>query len=233
MVDLRVYPGGRLLIHAYNLRMLIATAFNIPVWQVTGGQEWVDDLRYDIEGKPPEELRSSLSGGEFSNSGLQDPQVRSMLQALLIDRFRLKFHMESQPGTVYLLERGNGLLRLKEAELSLYKRADDGSVTSTNAYPTGDMGMASGSPVMISQTSMPQLANLLGSLQHAPVIDQTGLHGFYNFRSQTIVTDEDFKSGGPMHLLVEALPEMGLKLVKTRGSVDKFIIDNAAQPSAD
>jgi uncharacterized protein (TIGR03435 family) len=233
MVELRVYPGGRLLIHSYTLRSLIAAAFDLSYFQLVGGQSWLGTLHFDVEGKPPAELRNSLFAGEYSNSGIQDPQVRSMLQALLIDRFRLKFHIERQPGTVYLLERSNGPLRLKKAELSLYKRADDGSVTPTDAYPTGDMGMASGSPVMISQTSMAQLANLLGTLQHAPVIDQTGLPGFYNFRSQTIVTDEDFKAGGPMHLFIDALPEMGLKLVKTQGTVEKFVVDNAESPTPD
>jgi len=44
--------------------------------------------------------------------------------------------------------------------------------------------------------------------------------------------DEDFKNGGPMHLLVEAVPEMGLKLVKTEGSVEKFVIDDVELPTA-
>ena len=39
-----------------------------------------------------------------------------MLQSLLIERFHLKFHIESQPGTVYQLTRGNGPLRLKPVE---------------------------------------------------------------------------------------------------------------------
>ncbi len=233
MVELRVYPGGRLIIHGHTLRGLIAEAFDVPGWQVVGGQKWVDASRFDIEGKPPEELRNTISGGEYSNYGIQDARVRSMLQALLIERFHLKFHMESQPGTVYLLTRGNGPLRLKAAELNLYTKSEDGSISPSHAYPTGDVGMASGAPVAIYQTSMPQLASVLSSLQRAPVSDQTGLPGFYNFRSQTVVTDEDFKNGGPMHLLVEAVPEMGLKLVKTEGAVEKFVIDNVEPPTPD
>jgi uncharacterized protein (TIGR03435 family) len=231
LVDLRVYPGGRLLIRAYNLRMLIATAFNVPVWQVVGGQDWVDDLRYEIEGKPPEQLRNSIPGGEYSNAGLQNPQLRSMLQTLLIDRFQLKFHLESRPGTVYLLKRGNGPLRLKQVEVHLYTRSADGSVTPNNNSSTGDIGMTSGLPLTIDQASMPQLARALSGDQRAPVIDQTGLPGFYNFESRTVVTMEDFKNGGLVNLLTEALPEMGLKLVKTQGTVEKLVIDNVEQPT--
>jgi len=232
MVELRVYPGGRLIIHGHNLRGLIAEAFDLAGWDVVGGEKWVDQRRFDIEGLPPEEIRNRISGGEYSNSGIQDARVRAMLQTLLIKRFHLKFHIDSQPGTVYLLKRGDGPLRLKPAELSLYKRSEDGTVTPTNAYPTGDMGMASGAPVGIHQTSMPQLASLLSNIQRAPVSDQTGLPDFYNFRSQMVVTNEDFQNGGPMHLLVEAVPEMGLKLVKTKGLVKKFVIDSVEMPVA-
>jgi uncharacterized protein (TIGR03435 family) len=233
MSDLRVYPGGRLIIHGYSLRALISEAFDLPGWQVVGGQKWVDTSRFDIEGKPPGGLRNTISGGEFSHFGIHDPQVRLMLQALLIERFHLKFHMESPEGTVYLLKRGDGPLRLEASELNLYTRSEDGSITPRGAYPTGDVGMASGAPVAIYQTSMLQLARVLSNLKQVPVSDQTGLPGFYNFKSKTVLTDEDFKNGGTMHFLVEAVPEMGLKLVKTRGVVEKLAIDNVEPPSAD
>ena len=231
MIELRVYPGGRLVIHGHNLHRLIAEAFDVPGWEIVGGDKWVDQQMFDIEGKPPEELRNEIPDGEFSNNGIGDARVRSMLQALLIERFHLKYHMESKPGTVYRLQRGDGPLRLKPAEFSLYTRADDGTVTPSHAYPTGDMGMVSGVPISIHQTSMAQLAGVLSGLQRIPVIDQTGLSGFYNFKSQTVVTDEDFQNGGPMHLLVDAVPEMGLKLVKSDGPVDKFVIDSVEMPT--
>jgi uncharacterized protein (TIGR03435 family) len=231
-VELRVYPGGRLIIHGHTLRDLIAEAFDLPGWEVVGGQKEVDQLRFDIVGLPPEQIRGSIPAGEYTIFGIHDARERSMLQALLIDRFHLKFHMESQPGTVYLLKRGKGPLRLKPTELSLYTHSEDGTVAPSKSYPTGDMGMVVGKPVSIYQTSMPQLANLLSILQRAPVSDQTALPDFYNFKSQTVVTKEDFQNGGPFHLLVEAVPEMGLKLVKAKGQVMKFVIDSAEMPTA-
>ena len=35
-----------------------------------------------------------------------------------------------------------------------------------------------------------------------------------------------------MWMLVDAVPEMGLKLVKTEGVVETFVLDNEEQPSA-
>jgi uncharacterized protein (TIGR03435 family) len=232
MVSLRVYPGGRLVIQGHTLRMLIWEAFDLFPWQVVGGDKWVNEVRYDIEGKPPEELRNSVPGGEFTGSGIRDPRVRSMLQALLVERFHLKGHVESQAGSVYLLKRGDGPLRLERAETHLYTRSEDGSVAPSNSYPTGEIGLVSGKGLRVDQTSMLELAHALSSLQRVPVTDQTGLPGFYNFKSQTILTNEDFANGGPAHLLLEAVPEMGLKLVKTEGTVEKFVIDNVEPPTA-
>jgi uncharacterized protein (TIGR03435 family) len=230
--EIRVYPGGRLVIHGYTLRGLIMAAFDLPGWQVVSGDKWVDSSLFDIEGKPPEDLRNGIQGGEFSNAGIQDARVRSMLQTLLIERYHLKFHMERQAGTVYLLKRATGPLRLERAELNLYTQSEDGSFAPSSSYPTGDMGLASGSPVAINQTSMLQLTRLLSDLRRCPVSDETGLPGYYNFKSKTVLTDQDFNAGDPMHLLVDAVPELGLKLVKTEGVVEKFVLDNEEQPSA-
>jgi len=131
-----------------------------------------------------------------------------------------------------LLKRGEGPMRLQQVELNLYTRSEDGAIAPSHAYPTGDMGMVSGVPVSIHQTSMPQLARVLSLIQRAPVNDQTGLPGFYNFKSQTVATDEDFKNMGPMRLLLDAVPEMGLKLVKTEGVVEKMVSDNVEPPVA-
>ena len=53
--------------------------------------------------------------------------------------------------------------------------------------------MVSSRPVGIHQTSMHQLAQVLSNLQQASVVNQTGLPGFYNFKSQTVVTEEDLE----------------------------------------
>jgi uncharacterized protein (TIGR03435 family) len=229
-IELRVYPGGRLVIHGHSLQTMVSEAFNSS--QVVSGEKWMTERLFDVEGKPSDELRQHISGGEFAWFGIHDAQVRSMLQALLIERFHLKYHVERQPGTVYVLKRSGGALRLKEVETKLYTKADDGSVAPSGAYPTGDFGIVSGTPLSFYQTSMAQLADHLSGEQHAPVIDETGLQGFYDFKSKTVVTDEDFKSGTLAQLFSEALGDMGLKLVKTQGTVEKLVIDSAEMPVA-
>jgi len=232
-VDLRVYPGGHLVIRAHRLAMLIAEAFNIPESQITGGNQSVVQAWYDVEGKAPEELRSAMPGSEHTPYGnIQDPRVRSMLQSLLIERFHLRFHYQSKPGTVYELKRSKGSLRLQPEEQNSDEASKGGKVAGYSPDATGLIILGQDKPVGIYQTSMLQLAHWLTRVEQAPVNDRTGLPGFYNFKSHTMVTIEDFKGDGPNHLIVESLPEMGLKLVKTHGKVQKFVIDHAELPSA-
>jgi len=65
----------------------------------------------------------------------------------------------------------------------------------------------------------------------APVIDQTGLRGLYNFKSARVVTADDFKTGESNDLLTEAVPEMGLKLTKAPGKIENLVIDSAELPT--
>ena len=230
-VDLEVYPAGHLVIHAHRLAMLVAEAFNIPEWEIVGGDQSVVQAWYDVDGKPSEELQSAMHGSEHAEVGIQDPRVRSMLQSLLIERFRLKFHFENRPGTVYELMRSDGPLRLIPAQPN--SGISQESLKNSQYAPdmTGLILLTATMPVGIRQTSMLQLAQRLANIRQAPVSDQTGLSGFYNFTSHTIVANEDFEDEGPNHLIVDAVPEMGLKLVKTRGQVEKFVIDNVEWPT--
>ncbi len=231
-MELRIYPGGRLVIHGHELRGLIHEAFNLTTGRVLGGEKWVDTLRFDVEAKPPEELRDSVPGGEYAWFGIQDPQERTMLQALLVERFHLKYHMETQPATVCLLQRGTGPLRLQPVEPDLYTRAEDGTVSPSASSTTGMLSVVSGRPVSFTKTTMAQLAKgLTCSSRGAPVIDQTGLSGFYNFKSARVVTDDDFKTGENAYVLTEALPEMGLKLTKAPGKIENLVIDSAELPT--
>src|SRR5215831_636021 len=58
IVGVRVYPGGRVVISALSLKSLIATAFRLSYWQISGGDAWVEKDIYTVEAKPAEDLRS-------------------------------------------------------------------------------------------------------------------------------------------------------------------------------
>lgn len=220
MAGVNVYPGGRIQINGSSLKGLITTAFNLSYWQISGGEEWTEKLDYDFEAKPPENLRTQFTNIRHSLFTIDDPRLRAMLQSLLIDRFQLKFHLETKTGDVSLLEKSGKPIKLKATnDLST---GDDARV-----LPgwSGDIDFVDGR-FSFYNTSMQQLAQWASDIVHQPVIDRTGLTGSYDYQSPMQAQQSDYEDS--FRLLI---PELGLKLERAKGPVEFFVIDHAEKPS--
>src|ERR1700687_3662917 len=73
-----------------TLKMMVATAYQVSAFQISGGPKWVDSDRFDIEARAEDPKTGYI-------------QLRLMMQSLLEDRFRLKLHRETRESAVYLL----------------------------------------------------------------------------------------------------------------------------------
>jgi uncharacterized protein (TIGR03435 family) len=82
-------PGGRLEIKNMTLKEMIANAWSIQPFQVSGGPAWLDSAHYDISAKSTTERRRE--------------DVLLMLQSLLADRFQLVFRRETRQLPIYAL----------------------------------------------------------------------------------------------------------------------------------
>ena len=141
-----------------------------------------------------------------------------MLQALLVDRFHLQYHLEIRPGPVYLLTRGKGELRLLETtDRSKYTWAGEPAA----GAPVGG-GLAG------TNISMPQLAVRLSSWLNRPVIDQTGLKGFYDFKYEYSTDEADHDLATSIFVSIQAI---GLRLKPGTGPIPTFVIDHIEKPS--
>jgi uncharacterized protein (TIGR03435 family) len=214
-LPLDIYPNGTVLAHM-SLKNLIMAAYDLPYSQIKGGPAWIEEDLYDVEAKPPD----PGDGGptydiRHDTRTLDDPKLRSMLRALLEDRFQLKTHLEVKDGPVLVLERGNGELTL---------------TPSTHTFRAGgSIGLGSG--VRLFSITMAQLAKTLGpGIFHEPIIDKTGLTGSYDFQSKTVSTEPPALDD-LITLILPAIKEMGLKLTKSTGPVTTLVIDQASHPS--
>ena len=150
-------PGNRVTIRGASLSQLIADAYDVPEDRVVGGPKWLDVDQFDVIAKAAG--ASSLA------------ELRTMLQALLAERFQLKAHKTEKPSPAYALtasKRGLQLKPSKGGEDGGCKRPQDGSVSQ-----------------ICTGVSMSRLAEILPSLAPAyfnhPVVDRTGAKGNYDF----------------------------------------------------
>lgn len=213
-------PGGRFAANNASLKMLIQTAYDVRSHQISGGPNWLDSAKYDIDAKP--DSATPIPAGPAGG-----PQMRLMLQSLLEERFKLKLHRESKEEPVYELMVARGGPKLQKATDSLKQqqrglRMGRGQLTGTAA------------PMSILVT---QLSQQLGR----SVIDKTGLAGQYDFelkwtpdlgQSQGGPADAGPQPDPPGPSIFTAIQEqLGLRLESTKGPVDVLVIDYAEKPT--
>ena len=219
----------QLTMDAMTLKGLIEVAYDIPAWELTGGDPWMDrgfsdqKDRYDFVAKlPPGGAPYNLRHGYFD---LADERIREMMQAMLADRFHLKVHHETHTGAVSILEQ-SGKPLLMVPTIRKYARS--------SSDEHGEIGGAvEGVGIGFYNITMLQLAKFLSeAILHHPVIDKTGVEGGYDFRSKTIVTADDIRNGNTMSMYLPMVKEMGLKLMDGTGPVETYVVDHAERPEA-
>jgi len=186
------------------------------------GPDWMDSTRYTIVGKG-------------ANPTAQNPVVWEMTRALLRDRFQLKYHIEPRERPVYAL-----VVAKRGPEL---KNPLDGPCAPAIARGEHCANLRFG-PWNLGITNMP-VGAIIGGLgrimQDRPIIDRTGLMGFYDMDVNWL--PDGFKeptaglalSGAAAHLDVGAMmtalqEQAGLKLEAQRAPVDHLVIDRIERP---
>src|SRR5262249_55494855 len=140
------------------------------------------DLRFDIIAKVPE--------------GATKEQVRTMLQNLLVDRFRLALHHETKELPLYELTLAKNGPKMKAsvenpnaAQPGPGDRAPGPPPIGKDGFPQIPAGRKGqfvmmrpgGMRVVANVQTMSDLASILGNNLGNPVIDKTGLSGTYDF----------------------------------------------------
>ena len=201
---------GRLSAQNVTLKLLIAEAWHVHDFQVSGGPKWIDADRYDVEAK---------AGGASPPSRTQ---LRGMLQELLAERFGLSVRQETKQLPVYVLEAANRakLPPAKHPEMPVMFRVfQRRQITAENA-PLDDL----------TET----LTWLLGR----PVLDHTGLEGSFDYKlewspdeMQTQSLEAPPQTDRDAPTLAAALGQIGLKLVSQKSPVELIVVQKVEKPS--
>jgi len=205
---------SRFTIRNVPIRFLISLAYNVKDFQIHGGPRALDSERYDIDatyGANPPERRGRLTFMTIQ----ADPQVRLMLQALLVDRFHLAIRRETKELPAYSLNLAKNGPKLRE---------------STTPEDLQDMRVDLGQ-VESNRMSTEQLAGVLSRLLGLPIVDKTGLTGYYDLLLKW-TPDEASADAVPGPSLFTAIQDtLGLKLVSGKQPVDVLVIDHVEKPT--
>src|ERR1041385_8050107 len=147
---------GRLNIEAAELRQIVGLAYAIQRVRVVGGPGWADSDQFDIAAKAE------------SPDATRD-EIRSMLQALLAERFKLVTHRETKELPAYSLVLAKGGSKLKVAA------SDAKSGLADTVGPNGERR------TVVTASPLRWLVNMLANTLGSPVVDKTGLDGLYDY----------------------------------------------------
>ena len=197
-------PGGIAYV-SVSLIDCLQAAYGVKRYQIAG-PDWLASERYDI---------NAQTGGTASTE-----RIKTMLQTLIADRFKLSLHREKKELPVFAILVGKNGPRLKA-----------GDPTGTRSMGPAPAGLA------FTNTSMEDLADLLSGFPalSRPVFDQTGLTGRFDFTIRLTARQgddatEEIKfsvARAEPSLFIDALDDLGLKLDSQKAAVDMMVVDRA------
>ena len=198
-------PLGRCIITDGRLSHMVGIAWDITMQMLKTGPDWMQrgDERFNLEAKAEIPTKTT------------EKQLLQMLQALLIERFQMKFHLEP------VLLPGFGLTVAKGGSKLKPSTSQD---TDESFGPKGKPGRDRGE-FIARRYSMREFVRMLSAFgDRGPRLDRTGLTGLYDFK---LTWDNE---AGPA--LETALREqLGLRMESEKVSTSYFVIDSAKRPS--
>src|SRR6185312_4145205 len=215
-----ISPGGSFEAIGVRLSDLIQQAYNLRPFQLVSASGWMETDRYEIHTKDekpgPSEADLAKMTAEQQNAFRE--QFLAKLQALLADRFQLKFHRETKEMPVYILTVAKGGSKLQTL-------ADDGKPGSGLSSRRTDDGKRE---VIGQKLTAAGLARFLSGQIVRSIIDQSGLTGKYDFKLTWAPEMGD--TTGPS-LFTALGDQLGLKLDSSKAPVEVVVVDSAQKPS--
>jgi uncharacterized protein (TIGR03435 family) len=151
-------------------KMLIAHAYNVNDFQVSGGPTWINSEEYDINAKEEDSVAQKLRKLPW---GQYRQQYGLMVQSFLADRFKLRVSHQTKELPVYAL-----VVAKNGPKLTLTKGPPPGSGPKRGPWISLGRGQLNSIGMSLSD-----LADGLSSYPEVgghKVIDQTGLKGNYD-----------------------------------------------------
>jgi uncharacterized protein (TIGR03435 family) len=186
---------------------IMAFAYELPLDRIERRPQWMYDDRFNVAVTTAEPTAL--------------PEQKLMLQRLLEERFGLVVHRVSNPSPVYFLVAGANV------NLTPSKESDPAASPGFRT-PAQALGFSSGFPgitQMGSHVSMGDLAAWLSGPLQLPVLDKTGMTGFFDIQIPRLPA-----RGGSEGIIRAVRKALGLDLELHPGTAESLIIDQVNKP---
>jgi uncharacterized protein (TIGR03435 family) len=212
--------GRTFSVNGFTVAELIVFAYDIHSTQVIGAPNWTTSATYDIVGQPDAQGVPSI------------PQIKTMLQKLLTQRFHLVIHNDHKTMPVFILSRGAGAPKL----------------TVETSWPNDlpEFGVREPGVLNVRNATMPEFTKMVlqGMVLDRPVLDQTSLSARYDFTLNW--TPDPSEYGGkaaqlpppsdgvdaPPNLFTAIQEQLGLKLIAAKAPAEVLVVDHVSPPDA-
>jgi len=231
-------PSGRFISTNVPLIRVIAAAWDLPLQSqrvtVASGGRMPDDI-YDIEATAE---KGTFPPGVSTMARYHTMQL--MLQALLEDRFKLRIRREPKEQLVYALVVGKGGPKLEKSKFQEQNCSDTSPTWVSNpACHFLDGGQDRGLHGSVTTT---QVVEYVNNFTDRPLLDKTGLTGFYDIQTEGWAPMRVTPDGAPQSgdasvnnpdrpTLFNVFEKLGLRMESQKAVIDMYVIDHVERPS--
>jgi uncharacterized protein (TIGR03435 family) len=202
----------------------IVYGFNAPL---VGAPDWLNNTFYNIQCRSDEAADARLAK-------LTDNEVRlekrNAIRVLLADRMGLKTHLEERNSAIYNLVLTKGGNKMQASPVPPPPANGEAPPppppANVQTHPSQH-----GLEFVASNSPMVAITGLLSSMVQAPVVDKTGLTGYYNY---TLQISGEWSANDPdsyPSIFTAVQEQLGLKLEAVHESVPNLVIDHITKPT--
>jgi uncharacterized protein (TIGR03435 family) len=239
--------GGQVDVQGATLKFLITFAWDLNPNDsevLAGAPKWLDSDRYDILAK----VSPNAQGSAAPNSPQIDIEdLRQMLRALLIDRFKMETHTEDRPVSAYTLIAINPKLRKADPLSRTRCKEGPGPDGKDPRIATPLLNRLISCQNMTTAQIGGELQRIAGGYIYGPVLDATGIKGSWDFTlsfssagqaaapaTKSASADGSSSAGtstasdptGALTLFDAVNRQLGLKLEKQKRPAPVLVIDH-------
>ncbi|MEZ2348047.1 TIGR03435 family protein [Terriglobus sp. RCC_193] len=202
----------------------IAYGYDAPF---VNAPDWIRNTFYDIHARSDEAADARLAKLPVNEVRLEK---RHAIRLLLADRMNLKHHMETRSSAIFHLVVAKSGVKMTPITLPTPADAD----AEKQHVPPADTETHAGRhglEFIGTNANMQAVTSVLSTMMEAPVLDKTGLTGFYNY---TLQIGRPWSAHDPdsfPDILTAVQEQLGLKLESVREPVPNLIFDNITKPT--